>query len=111
MSSIVSGAQVSNNNSRSITTDAYQLSQSAIADLKTAVHLVLSEAPPEGLTNAQIGRMLGIYAGHVGHPGHIPRVLLGIMATEGVVRQNPETKAWRLHLQTAASAKPVRKQG
>lgn len=77
---------------------AYHLAQSALADLKAAVHEVLSSAPEDGLTNAQIGRMLGIYAGHIGHVGHIPRTLLGMMESEGVVAQNPLTKRWQIRL-------------
>jgi hypothetical protein len=39
---------------------------------------------------------LGIYHGHVGHEGHIPRTLLTIMAVEAVVEQIPTTKRWPL---------------
>ena len=55
-----------------ISGQAYQLAQSAMADLKSAVFLVLSEADSGGLRNADIGRALGIYMGHVEHKGHIP---------------------------------------
>ena len=77
-------------------TSAYRLAQSALADLKSAVHEVLASAPETGLSNAEIGRMLGIYAGHIGHEGHIPRTLLGMMESEGVVEQIPPSKRWRL---------------
>ena len=80
----------------------YHRAQSALADLKAAIHEVLQCGPPEGLTNAQIGRMLGIYAGHVGHEGHIPRTLLAIMEQEGVVEQNRDTKRWVTRLHSAA---------
>jgi hypothetical protein len=76
--------------------EAYAIAQSAIADLKAAVHTLLGEAPSQGLTNAEIGRALGIYAGHVGHQGHIPRTLLALMEEEGVVLQEASTKRWRL---------------
>jgi hypothetical protein len=76
--------------------DAYQLAQRAIADLKAAVYAALAEAPGEGLTNAEIGRSLGIYAGHVEHEGHIPRTLLALMEKEGVVQQAPGTKRWTI---------------
>ena len=66
--------------------DAYHLAQNAMADLKAAVYSLLEGAPPEGLTNAQIGRRLGIYAGHVEHEGHIPRTLL---ALNGERRRGP----------------------
>jgi hypothetical protein len=69
-----------------------------MADLKSAVHALLRDAPPEGLTNAQIGRTLGIYAGHIEHEGHIPRTLLALMEKEGVVQQNPVNKRWTLRV-------------
>jgi hypothetical protein len=84
--------------------DAYHLAQTAIADLKSAVRQVLSEAPVSGLSNAQIGRALGIYAGHVGHEGHIPRTILGMLEEEGVAEQLPETKYWILRNVTSAQS-------
>lgn len=77
-------------------TEAYQLAQHALADLKTAVAMVLESAGERGLRNVDIGRALGIYAEHVGHEGHIPRTLLEMMAHEGVVRQNKESQLWVL---------------
>ncbi len=73
----------------------YQLAQGAMANLKSSVHLLLQDFPG-GLTNAVIGRSLGIYSGHVGHEGHISRTILAIMQAEGVVEQNSATKAWKL---------------
>ena len=75
---------------------AYHLAQTAMADLKSAVFLLLSCAGSEGMRNADIGRALGIYMGHVAHEGHIPRTLLAIMEAEGVVEQDKSTKLWRL---------------
>ena len=59
---------------------------------------MLSRASNDGLKNSDIGRQLGIYMGHVEHEGHIPRTLLAIMESEGVVEQDNETKAWRLRI-------------
>jgi hypothetical protein len=78
------------------TTEPYLLAQAAIAQLKGAIHHVLAHAPVAGLKNVDIGRLLGIYMGHVEHEGHIPRTLLAAMESEGVVEQDKETKAWRL---------------
>ncbi|HHQ4482898.1 MULTISPECIES: hypothetical protein [Aeromonas] len=75
---------------------AYQLAQSAIADLKSAVYLALEASGDAGLTNAELGRSLGIYGGHVGHEGHISRTLLGLLENEGVVVQVADTKRWFL---------------
>lgn len=75
--------------------EAYHLAQSAMADLKAAVRFTLSAAP-NGLTNAQIGRSLGIYGGDVGHEGHISRTLLALLESEGVAEQDANTKCWRL---------------
>jgi DNA-binding IclR family transcriptional regulator len=76
-------------------TEAYRLAQSAIANLKAAIHAVLSTSP-QGLTNAQIGRTLGIYSGHIRHEGHISRTLLAMLESEGVAERDPKTKCWRL---------------
>ncbi len=76
--------------------ESYADAQSAIAMLKSAIYRVLLDAGQEGLSNAQIGRKLGIYTGHKGHEGHIPRTLLGIMEGEHVVEQDTERKLWRL---------------
>jgi len=75
--------------------EAYELAQEAMAKLRTAVHALL-ESAPKGLTNAQIGRSLGIYPGHVGHEGHIPRTILALMEAEGTVEQDRDTKLWTL---------------
>ena len=77
-------------------TEAYKLAQIAIADLKTAIHVILCDAPEEGMSNAEIGRTLGIYQGHIRHEGHMPRSLLALMENEGVVEQDSETKKWTL---------------
>ena len=76
--------------------EAYERAQRAILELKRSIHELLATSPPEGLQNAEIGRALGIYMGHAGHEGHIPRVLLGLMENEGAVVQDPGTKRWRL---------------
>jgi DNA-binding IclR family transcriptional regulator len=74
----------------------YHLAQRAIADLKGAILMTLRQAGPEGLSNADLGRKLGIYTGHKGHEGHISRTMLGMMEQEGVVEQEEETKRWRV---------------
>jgi len=74
----------------------YHIAQSAIADLKSAIYLILGQADSGGLSNVEIGKALGIYQGHIKHEGHIPRTLLAIMEEEGVVGQNEETKRWKL---------------
>jgi len=75
--------------------EAYLTAQRALAELKAAIYIVIKCGPAEGLRNADIGRILGIYAGHVGHEGHIPRTLLALMENEGVVEQDSE-KRWTL---------------
>jgi len=78
-----------------ISSNAYRIAQTAISDLKAAIYEVLSSAPEDGLTNAQLGRSLGIYSGHKRHEGHIPRTLLEMMEAEGVVEQFDDKK-WKL---------------
>lgn len=75
---------------------AYFLAQHAIADLKTAVLQTVTSGPKSGLTNAELGRSLGIYMGHVRHEGHISRTILNILQGEGVIEQNSKTKRWKL---------------
>ena len=75
---------------------AYHLAQRALADLKTSVYCFIQAGPDKGLTNAEIGRGLGIYMGHVGHEGHIPRTILALLQSEGLVQQDKNTKRWRL---------------
>lgn len=82
----------------------YRRAQSALADLKAAIHQVVLEGPAEGMTNAEIGRTLGIYTGHIGHEGHIPRALLSLMEQEGVVEQIRDTKRWTIRSHTATDA-------
>lgn len=84
-------------------TDSYRDAQIAMANLKAAVRFVLANAT-DGLTNAQVGRTLGIYGGHVGHEGHISRTLLALLESEGVAEQDPGTKCWRLKNHADAAA-------
>ena len=77
-------------------TRSYQLAQRALADLKIAVHEILTLGPEDGLTNAQVGRVLGIYGGHEGHEGHISRVILGLLESDGTAQQNEATKRWTI---------------
>lgn len=73
----------------------YQTAQRAVADLKWAVLETLNAASSDGLSNAEIGRSLGIYAGHKGHEGHVSRTMLALLEAEGVVEQDASTKRWR----------------
>ena len=73
----------------------YTRAQLAIAELKGAVYELLEKAP-SGMSNAEIGRRLGIYHGHKGHEGHISRVLLNLLEAEGAVIQDKDSKLWRL---------------
>jgi hypothetical protein len=76
-------------------TSLYTRAQRAMADLKGAVYELLASSD-SSLTNAEIGRRLGIYQGHVGHEGHISRTVLGLLENEEVIVQDKETKTWRL---------------
>lgn len=73
----------------------YSKSQKGLALLKSAIHDLLRLRGSAGMTNAEIGRSLGIYYGHIGHEGHISRTLLSILEAEGVVEQR-EDKKWVL---------------
>ncbi|WP_039020121.1 hypothetical protein [Halocynthiibacter namhaensis] len=74
---------------------AYESAQHAISELKASIRTVLSVSP-HPLSNAEIGRTLGVYMGHIGHEGHISRTLLAMMQAEGVVDQDEKNKRWHL---------------
>ncbi len=82
-------------------TNGYQRAQAALLELKSVVLETLAAAGEEGLTNAELGRGLGIYHGYdnadgvEGHPGHISRWLLGELQREEMVRQD-SAKRWGL---------------
>ena len=77
--------------------EAYHLAQRAVADLKGAILMLLHDLDSgEGLTNAEIGRRLGIHGGHVRHAGHISRTMLARMESDGIVVQDETTKCWRV---------------
>jgi len=77
---------------------AYTRAQVAIAELKASVHELLDLEPkPTLMTNAKIGRALGIYQGHKGHEGHISRTILALMEADGTVEQ-VERKTWRIRV-------------
>jgi hypothetical protein len=80
-----------------MSTNQYRAAQIAMAELKAAVFGLVADGPPAGLTNAEIGRELGIYRGHKGHEGHISRTLLGFLEEEGVLVQGAgNDKRWTL---------------
>lgn len=72
--------------------DDYQTAQRAVADLKAAVLSHLRNHGPA--TNAEIGRSLGIYFGHVRHEGHVSRSILQLLATEGLAIQKAKGGPW-----------------
>jgi hypothetical protein len=88
--------------------EAYRRAQVSLAELKAAVRTVLEHAPEDGLTNAQIGRSLGIYAGHVGHEGHISRTILAMLESEGVAEQDRGTRCWRLRTHLGSTSEEER---
>lgn len=81
--------------------DLYLRAQLAITELKACVRSLLLDAGKHGLTNAEIGRALGIYGGHSsGQEGHISRTLLEILEAEGVANQD-ESKRWHIGPRTS----------
>jgi len=75
-------------------TTPYARAQRALANLKEAVYETIVDGPENGLTNAEVGRMLGIYMGHKGHEGHISRTILSLLEDEGRICQDRVTKRW-----------------
>ena len=75
----------------------YARAQTAISELKGVVYELLAESENQnGLSNAEVGRALGIYRGHVGHEGHISRTILQMLEVDEVAKQDPTTKLWSL---------------
>lgn len=50
-------------------------------------------------------RTRGIYMGHVGHEGHIPRTMLALMEEEGVVSK-ADNDRWTLREHGSVSQQP-----
>ena len=50
-----------------MSTSLYTGAQLAVAELKGVVYELLCSAEGVGLSNAEVGRRLGIYQGHIGH--------------------------------------------
>ncbi len=74
--------------------DPYQTAQRALADLKAAVLAYLRSCPvPQ--RNADVGRALGIYGGHIGHEGHVSRTILNLLQEEGLIRQDGDKGPWK----------------
>lgn len=73
----------------------FRLAQDGLGKIKSAVFGYLQQEHPRALTNAEIGRALGIYGGHVGHVGHLSGTALELLKADGLVRQNDD-KAWSL---------------
>jgi hypothetical protein len=67
--------------------EIYAKAQHGLTEVKASVLRLLLAAGKQGLKNSQIGRGLGIYAGHVGHEGHISRTILAMLEAEGLIRQ------------------------
>ena len=86
---------------------AYRRAQRAIAELKSATVDLLATAGPEGLRNAQIGRLLGIYQGHVRHQGHISRTILEMLQADGIAEQKGQAGPWQIRQQPPAGVEEV----
>jgi hypothetical protein len=78
----------------SMESSLYTRAQRAVAELKGVVYELVAASGPEGLTNAEIGRTLGIYQGHVRHQGHVSRTILAMLQAEDVLQQNAASKRW-----------------
>jgi hypothetical protein len=74
---------------------SYEKAQKGIILLKSAVYEMLKETGEKGLRNVDVGKSLGIYAGHIGHQGHISRTVLELLRSEGVAEQKND-KRWHL---------------
>ena len=78
------------------TAQCFALAQEGYAKLKAAIYGLLSQEPQRPLSNVEIGRTLGIHAGHLGHAGHIPRTILEDLKNDGLIEQDAQSKAWSI---------------
>jgi len=81
-----------------MTKKPFSKAQQGIHLIKTAIYELLLDNP-RGLTNAEIGKQLGIYRGYAGQnkqQGHICRTLLEHLKEDFVVDQRTEQsrKVW-----------------
>lgn len=58
--------------------EAYLMAQTAIAQLKSAIHVILAGDGTDGLRKTDLGRLLGIGRGDVRHKEYIPFTLLAM---------------------------------
>lgn len=75
---------------------AYRQAQRAMADLTSAVLSIIATAGADGISNSQVGRLLGIYQGHIGHEGHISRTMLELLKADGIIEQLGKGGPWRM---------------
>lgn len=79
--------------------EAYTVAQEGVSKIRSALLILLSSGPQDGMINADISRALGLHAGYGGRQqGHITRELLEGMKNDGVVKQDPDSKKWSLRL-------------
>ena len=74
--------------------ECFAMAQEGWAKMRAAVYGLLSQEPRRPITNAEIGRTLAIYGGHIGHVGHISRAVLEDLKRDGLVEQDAGSKAW-----------------
>ena len=75
--------------------ELYTRAQRALAELKGVVFELITDSA-KGISNAEIGRRLGIYGGHSGQVGHISRTILELLEKDEIVHQDAKTKLWSL---------------
>jgi len=75
--------------------ELYTRAQRALAELKGVVFELITDSA-KGISNAEIGRQLGIYGGHSGQAGHISRTILELLEKDEIVHQDAKTKLWSL---------------
>lgn len=80
------------------------MAQRALADLKVAAAMLLSEVADPGLSNAEIGRALAYALATRAAKG--TSTFLALMETEGLVVQDPDSKRWRLRVRLDPSRQP-----
>lgn len=81
----------------------YANAQAAMAQLKGAVQSLLT-LNNSGLRNVDVGRALGIYRGHVGHPGHLSRTVLEMLKEDGVAEQREDRRWYSVVFHAGAGA-------
>lgn len=86
-----------------LTSAAYTIAQEAMAQLRSAIHQLLSEHPA-GLSEGQIGLALGLKSAQIEDSSTIAALMLALMEAEGAIALDSAASIWKVTGTAAADA-------